>query len=86
MNFSPCNIPPLHVFLIGEDVNILPEFVSAIEGTTFQVCATVSAVYPTHERDIILTFTLTPESDFASKFMQGYNRMGTCMVFIYVCQ
>ena len=76
---------PCMYYLLGEDV-ILPEFVSAIEGTTFQVCAAVSAVYPTHERDIILTFTLTPESDFTSKFMQGCNRMGTCMVFIYVCQ
>ena len=83
LNFSPIFLPCMHVFLLGEDV-ILPEFVSAIEGTTFQVCATVSAIYPTHERDIILTFTLTPESDFASKFMQDCNRMGTWYVSISV--
>ena len=40
---------------------------SATEGATFQVCATVNAVYPMHEREIILMFTLTPESEFASK-------------------
>ena len=40
---------------------------SATEGATFQVCATVNAVYPMHERDIILMFTLTPESEFSSK-------------------
>ena len=40
---------------------------SAIEGAAFQVCASVNAVYPMHERDIILMFTLTPESEFASK-------------------
>ena len=40
---------------------------SVTEGATVEVCASVNAVYPTHERDIVLMFTLTPESMFASK-------------------
>jgi hypothetical protein len=35
-----------------------------MEGATLQVCA---SVYPMHERDIILEFSLTPNSQFASK-------------------
>ena len=40
---------------------------SVTEGATVEVCASVNAVYPTHERDIVLMFTLTPESEFASE-------------------
>ena len=39
---------------------------SVTEGATVEVCASVNAIYPTHERDIVLMFTLTPESEFAS--------------------
>ena len=45
----------------------LPEFVNAAEGDAFEVCASVGAVYPMHERDVILMFTLTPDTMFASK-------------------
>ena len=45
----------------------LPEFVNSTEGDIFEVCASVGAVYPMHERDVILMFTLTPDSMFASK-------------------
>ena len=45
----------------------LPQFVNAAEGDAFKVCASVDAVYPMRERDVILMFTLTPDSMFASK-------------------
>ena len=46
----------------------LPEFANSTEGDAFEVvCASVGAVYPMHERDVILMFTLTPDSMFASK-------------------
>ena len=45
----------------------LPEFSNSTEGDTFEVCASVGAVYPMRERDVILEFALTPDSMFASK-------------------
>ena len=47
----------------------LPEFMNTAEGDTFEVCASVGAVYPMRERDVTLMFTLTPDSMFASKFL-----------------
>ncbi len=38
-----------------------------MEGATLQECASVNMVYPMRERDVILEFTLTPNSQFASK-------------------
>ena len=51
---------------IGVEVT-LPESMNRTEGDTFEVCASVDAVYPMRERDVILMFTLTPDSMFASK-------------------
>ena len=45
----------------------LPEFMNRAEANTFEVCASVGAVYLMHERDVIVMFTLTPDSMFASK-------------------
>ena len=45
-----------------DDINI-----DAEEGDVLQVCASVNAVLPMRERDVILEFTLTPYSQFASK-------------------
>ena len=42
----------------------LREFANSTEGDTLEVCA---SVYPMRERDVILMFTLTPDSMFASK-------------------
>ena len=48
----------------------LPEFFNVTEGDTFQVCASVN------EGDVILMFTLTPDSEFASK--QSVLQVTTC--------
>ena len=41
--------------------------IDAEEGDALQVCASVNTVYPMRERDVILEFTLTSYSQFASK-------------------
>lgn len=60
--------------IIGAEVT-LPKFVNALEGGTSQVCASVD-MFPVRERDVILMFTLIPNSQFASKcprFQAGYH-------------
>jgi hypothetical protein len=50
---------------LGAEVT-LPEFMSALEGTSSQVCASVNPDC-IRERDVILMITLIPNSQFASK-------------------